>query len=125
MFLGDIRSPYGKPDRVEDFLPPANTAADIKPHLLQVLEHGRTQASHHDLNASPLTAFTYRCTGHEGFRQALQHSKRMFAGELSAFEFLKSLDPGMLKAITDACANIAISRREILLKLQIKLCQQP
>jgi hypothetical protein len=121
MFLGDIRSSYGKPDRVEDFLPLINTAADIKPELLEVFEKGRALESSNDLTASPLTAFTYRCMGHEKSLQALQQSKRMFAGELSALELLKSLDREMIRAITDACAHIAISRREALLKLQVKL----
>lgn len=121
MFLGDIRSPHGKPVCVEDFLPPAKTATDIKPELLEVLEKGRAQESSNDLTASPLTVFIYRCMGHDGSLQALQLSKCMFAGEMSAFEFLKSLDQEMIGAIADACAHIAISRREALLKLKIKL----
>ena len=121
MFLGDIRSPYGKPVRVEDFLPPAKTATDIKPDLLQVLEKGRAQESSNDLTASPLTVFTYRWMGHEGSLLALQRSKHMFAGEMPALEFLKSLNPEMIGAIADACAHIAISRREALLKLKINL----
>jgi len=121
MFLGDIRSPHGKPDRVEDFLPPAKTAMDIKPELLHILEKGRAQESSNDLTASPLTTFTYRWMGHEGSRRALEQSKRMFAGELSAFKFLKSLDREMICVIASACAQIAVSRRKALLKIQIKL----
>jgi hypothetical protein len=121
MFLGDIRSPYGKPDRVEDFLPPVDTAADIKPELLRVLEKGRALESSNDLTASPLTAFIYRCMGHGASLRALQQSKRMFAGELPAFDFLKSLDPEMTGAVINACVHIAISRREPLRKLQMKL----
>jgi len=106
---------------VEDFLPPVNIVTELKSRLLLVLEQGRAQESSNDLTASPLTAFTYRCMGHEGSLKALQQSKRMFAGELPAFEFLKGLDRKMTVAITDACAHIAISRREALLKLQGKL----
>ena len=121
MFLGDIHSPDGKPDRVEDFLPPVNFVTELKSRLLLVLEQGRAQESSSDLNASPLTAYTYRCMGHEKSVQALQQSKRMFAGELSPLEFLKSLDREMIGAIIAACAHIAISRRKALLKLQVKL----
>jgi hypothetical protein len=121
MFLGDIHSPHGKPDRVEDFLPPVNFVTELKSRLLLVLEQGRAQESSSDLTHSPLTAYIYRYMGHEGSLQALQQSKRMFAGELSALEFLKSLNPEMIKAITDACAHIAISRREALQKLQIQI----
>ena len=121
MFLGDIHNPDGKPDRVEDFLPPVSIVTELKSRLLLVLEQGRAQESSKDLNASPLTAYTYRCMGHEKSLWALQQSKRMFAGELSPLEFLKSMDREMIVAIIDACAHIAISRREALLKLQIKL----
>jgi hypothetical protein len=121
MFLGDIHSPDGKPDRVEDFLPPVNIVTELKSRLLLVLEQGRAQESNSDLNASPLTAYTYRCMGHERSLWALQQSKRMFAGELSPLEFLKNLDREMIVAIIEACAHIAISRREALLKLQTKL----
>ncbi len=121
MFLGDIRSPFGKPDRIEDFLPSTPPAPDIQPQLLQVLEQGRAQASSTDLNASPLTAFIYRTIGHEGIQRATQQSKRLFAGELSALGFLQSLDQAMIRTIVVACANIAISRRETLLQLHGKL----
>jgi len=123
MFLGDIHSPDGRPDRVEDFLPPVNFVTELKSRLLLVLEQGRAQESSSDLNASPLTAYTYRCMGHEKSMEALQQSKRMFAGELSPLEFLKGLDREMILAITDACAHIAISRREALLKLHVKLSE--
>jgi hypothetical protein len=118
MFLGDIHSPDGKPDRVEDFLPPVSIVTELKSRLLLVLEQGRARESSNDLTSSPLTAFIYRCMGHEKFLQALQQAKRMFAGELSPLEFLKSLDPEMVRAIIGACAHIAISRREALQKLE-------
>jgi hypothetical protein len=121
MFLGDIHSPDVKPDRVEDFLPPVSIVTELKSRLLYVLEQGRAQKSSNDLTASPLTAFVYRRLGHDASRQALQQAKLMFTGGLSALEFLKSLDREMIMAITEACAHIAISRREALLKLQIKL----
>ncbi|MBL6985473.1 MAG: hypothetical protein ISR72_00260, partial [Methylobacter sp.] len=125
MFLGDIRSPYGAPDRVEDFLPVVNTVADINTELLQVLEEGRAQKSCKDLTESPLTAFMYRFLGHEGTQYALQQSKRMFAGELQAFDFIKELNFDMISAIIVACAQIAISRRDALINLQGTLGQQP
>jgi hypothetical protein len=124
MFLGDIRSSHGDPDRVEDFLPSVTMAADINPELLQVLESGRVQKSCKDLTESPLTAFIYRFLGNEGALTALQQSKRMFAGELQAIEFIKELDPEMISAITNACAQIAISRRQALLNLQDMLVNQ-
>ncbi|MBF0635423.1 MAG: hypothetical protein HQK85_12285, partial [Nitrospinae bacterium] len=121
MFLGDIRSHGGKPDRAEDFLPPSKAAPDISEQLLQVLKKGRTDASNNDLNESPLTSFMYGYLGHDGTAKALRLAKRMFESELSAFDFLKGLDREMISAIIGACAKIATSRRDALLKLQTTL----
>ncbi|HEX4348854.1 MAG TPA: hypothetical protein VH251_00630 [Verrucomicrobiae bacterium] len=125
MFLGDIRGSHGKAERAKDFLPPAKKAAgDIKPQLLHVLEKGRAQESSMDLNASPLTAAIYWRMGQAGMQQTLAQAKRMFAGELSAHEFLKGLDRDLIRMITDVCAKIAISRSGRLTELQTKLAKK-
>jgi hypothetical protein len=121
MFLGDIRSHHGKPNRVEDYLPPAKVAPDIDTQLLQVLKEGRAQESINDLTVSPLTSFIYCYLGHDGTMLALRQAKRMFESELSAFNFLKGLNQEMMSSIIGACAQITASRREALLKLQIML----
>ena len=118
MLLGDIRSPYGKPDRVEDFLPPPPAdESQLDAQLLGVLEKGRAIESASDLTASPLTSYVYRSLGNDGSLRALEQAKKMFAGELSARDFLGGLDREMVRSLTQACAHIAISRREALLAL--------
>ena len=118
MLLGDIRSAYGRPDRVEDFLPlaPADESL-LDAKLLDVLEKGRSKESVSDLTASPLTAWVYRSLGVAGTEHALQQARKMFTGELPPGDFLKTLDRNMVCALTEACAHIAISRREALLAL--------
>jgi hypothetical protein len=124
MFLGDIRSLHGKPDRAKDLLPPAKKAAgDINPQLLHVLERGRAQESGMDLNASPLTAAIYWRMGQAGMQQTLAQAKRMFAGELSTQEFLQGLERDLIRMIIDVCAKIAISRSQLLTELQAKLAK--
>jgi hypothetical protein len=118
MFLGDIRSRYGRPDRVEDFLPPAPSDKVVNAVLLHVLEKGRTLQSSNDLTASPLTAFVYRYMGHEGTQQALCQAKLMFDGALHPKAFLQTLERDMVRAIIRACANIALSRKDALLALE-------
>jgi hypothetical protein len=118
MFLGDIKATSGKPDRVEDFLPPPPTTANLDPQLLAVLEEGRTRAATHDLTESPLTAFIYRSLGPNGTVNALEQSKKMLAGDLRPHDFLKALDRQMVRAVTKACAQIAVSRSEALLALE-------
>jgi hypothetical protein len=118
MFLGDIRSAYGKPDRAEDFLPAVPAIAAIDLQLVGVLERGRAKESATDLTASPLTAFIYRYLGHDGTRQALVSAKQMFAGELAALDFLGGLNRDMVRALIRACARIALSREAPLLALE-------
>ncbi len=124
MFLGDIHSSDGKPERAEDFLPKANTSADIRPELLQVFERGRSEETDLDLNASPLTAFLYRSLGHQGTLQAWRQAQHLFEGSLSPLNFLKSLDQKLVLSMIEACMHIAISRRESLLALQHTLLEK-
>jgi len=121
MFLGDIRSAYGRPDRVEDFLPEAPIHRDVDEDLLRVLEKGRTLESHNDLTASPLTAFVYRHVGYAGIRQILRDAREMYAGHLTALAFLKTLNRDMVCAVTDACARIALSRSAALREIAAQL----
>lgn len=121
MFLGDIRNRYGKPDRVEDFLPPAPVDQIINQELLNVFETGRALVSSYDLNASPLTAYVYLSMGHEGAREAFQRAREMFDGVRSPVEFLRSLDRALVLDISSACGHIAISRRDKLRALELAL----
>lgn len=117
MFLGDIRSADGLPERIEDFLPAVAPSARYNPDLLRVFEMGRSQESTNDLTTSPITAFVYRCTGHAGTVHTLALARRMFDGVLTPQAFLHSLERGMVRAIARACSHIALSRRAELLEL--------
>ena len=121
MFLGDITSSDGKPDRVEDFLPEPPSGQPIDAELLQVLQVGRALESANDLAASPLTTYLYRFMGHSRSKQTLQQARRMFDGNMSPRAFLKTLDRDMLSAVIRACARIALSRSEALLALEKNL----
>ncbi len=121
MFLGDIRSAYGKPDRAEDFLPDVAGTQPLDEQLLRVLAVGRSKESASDLTASPLTAFIYRYLGHEGTLRALQSAKQMFEGQLTPRDFLAGLNAGMVRALIRACAHIALSREAPLLALEKSL----
>jgi hypothetical protein len=118
MFLGDIRSSRGKPERVEDYLPSGPDSPALDAQLLQVLEKGRPEDSKNDLTVSPLTAYMYRCLGDAGCAQALTDARRMVLCEITPHAFLATLPPTMLARIIEACARIAISRRERLLALR-------
>ena len=114
MFLGDMHNEDGAPDRAQDFLPPAPTGRVLNPALLAVFEEGRSVQTSNDLTVSPLTAFTYQTMGTQGTLQALSQAHAMFDGTLSPKAFLQTLDPAMVRAISQACARIALSRAQSL-----------
>ena len=121
MFLGDMRSNAGMPERVEDYLPQGPSPAGLDAQLLQMLEKGRPEDVSNDLAVSPLTAFIYRSLGPQGCDAAQAASRRMLIGEISARDFLLTLDATMLRTIIDACARIAISRKDRLQQLRAAL----
>jgi hypothetical protein len=121
MFLGDIRSSRGTPERVEDYLPTGPDTPGLDAQLLLVLEKGRPEDSKNDLTISPLTAYMYRCLGDAGSTRALGVARRMVKGEVTPHAFLATLPPHMVASIIDACARIAVSRRDRLLALKSAL----
>jgi len=121
MFLGDMRSNFGMPERVEDYLPAGPSPAGLDAQLLHMLEKGRPDDLSNDLAMSPLTAYVYRCLGVQGCDDALTSSRRMLKGEISPREFLLTLPPIMLQTVIDACARIAISRKDKLKQLRSAL----
>jgi hypothetical protein len=124
MFLGDIRSTFGTPERVEDFLPAGPQAQGLDTQILQVLEMGRPADSRSDLTISPLTAYMYRCLGVAGSAEALVNAQQMTNGALPPAQFLATLPSDMLDNMIDACARIAISRRDSLILLKASLKKQ-
>lgn len=121
MFLGDIHSSYGQPERIEDYLPTTDNRNDLDPQLLQMLDQSRAANTRHDLTMSPLSAFVYRKLGPAGSSAAWTQARRMVNGEVTPREFLAGLPSDVLGAVISACARIAVSRRERLLALQAEL----
>ncbi|MEO7108072.1 MAG: hypothetical protein ABIZ09_16980 [Rhodoferax sp.] len=121
MFLGEIRSAYGRPERVEDYLPEIPVSCDVNPDLLRLFDIGRTLESANDLTASPITAFVYRSIGDKGTLMALAQARKMFNASLPPIAFLRSLNRDMVRAIVRACMHISLSRRDALLALDHSL----
>lgn len=120
MFLGDIANPAGKPIRAEHYLPQAPEAAALNRELLEAFQKGRSQAASYDLTVSPLTAFIYQHLGSEGTRAGFSAVQRMSGGDLTPLEFLQQLKPPMVRALINACSQIAVSRQTALRTLKQK-----
>lgn len=110
MFLGDIRSEFGTPATVQDYLGVLPVARSIDESLMRVLVHGRNKDSSNDLTASPLSAYVYRALGTQGMESLLADAKRYFKAELSALAFLQLQDAALVANLAKACARIALSR---------------
>lgn len=121
MFLGDIRSDDGRPDRVEDFLPDPPNSAALNSELLRVFEKGRTLESSNDLTTSPITAFVYRYMGDRGIDAALEKARDMFDSAITPLAYLQTLNRNMVCDIIRASASIAPSRRDALRVLEQQL----
>lgn len=114
MLLGDLRGSDGPPLRAEDLLPELPPAADLDPDLLRVLQYGRARESRNDLTASPLSAYVYAALGDRASQQVLAAAREMFSGALTPQDFLAYLPPAIVGNLGRACAEISISRRELL-----------
>jgi hypothetical protein len=124
MFLGDVRSAMGDPERVEDYLPSGPQTQGLDTQILHVLEHSRPADSRTDLTISPLTAYMYRSLGVAGSTAALEQAQQMARGALQPAQFLATLPPQMLGPVIDACARIARSRQSKLVSLKSSLLGQ-
>ena len=113
LFMGDIGA-QEKGSRLEDYLPAYSPPAGLRlDHTLHdLLAHGRASASSFDLQNSPLSLYIYLHLGADGFRDFLEAAQKMFAGSLSARDFLDSLPGQMVATVAEGCAQMAFTRRE-------------
>ncbi len=112
--MGGIPTPGAVPQlRVEAWLPePAHLPVD--PELQGLLAQGRSSASRFDTAPSPLAAFLHASLGEERTVLGLEEARSWWAGQTSAWAFLRAqpLDPVL--HIAEAAAHIADTRAEAL-----------
>ncbi len=103
--------------RLEHHLPSLPVVSGLEPVLRRLLEGGRTTSSSFDTAPSPLAAFLYCALGEEAMTQGYLASKRWWAGELTAPQYLRSLPPVTTRAIAMAAVELATTRAETLRSL--------
>ncbi len=115
LFLGGIEGGKGS-SRIDYYLPdiPSTSSVDEGSTIFGLLSFERATATSFDMQNSPLSLFIYRCLGPENVRQLLPVAKAMFAGRLDAPTFLAHIPTPVIVAVAEACAELAITRREAL-----------
>jgi hypothetical protein len=121
MFIGDIRhsGSFQAIERAEDYLPAITVSEELEydEAVLRLLEFGRASELDFDTQNAPFSYFVYASIGKEKNQLYLQAARKMFKGEISCQEYLTQMDARTRTAIAQACAQVAISRREALLAL--------
>lgn len=121
MFAGDMRKngSFQSSERVEDYLPAVTLSSELEyqDDVLKLLEFGRNSALDFDTQNAPVSYFVYASIGREKNQHYLQNARQLFKGEISYREYLASIDAKTRAAVAQACAQVAISRREALLAL--------
>ncbi len=116
LFMGGMEEREGT-RRMDTYLPSIASipTVDETSTLFGLLAFGRASSSSFDLQNSPLSLFIFRLLGWDVAETLLMEAKRMFAGEIEAETFLERVPAGIVVAVARACAEMAITRREVLL----------
>ncbi len=126
LFMGGIPEPGGPAmRRIEHHLPSLPLAEGLSPVLRRLLEGGRSTASSFDTSPSPLAAFLYGALGEAQTVKGYEDSKRWWAGELSAVDFLRAQPAHTTRGIALAAVEIATTRADSLRAIAATLGSKP
>lgn len=118
LFMGDLPREGEQVQRLEQLLPEVEVPGWLDPAstIYTLLASGRESSASFDLRTAPLTLFLYKRLRPEEQERSLERAREMFAGRLSAQDFLASLDRGVVSAIAKASAAMALTRGKLLLR---------
>jgi len=117
LFMGDLPDPGRPRERLEDHLPePGPPCTEADPEVFTLLHEGRRSASRFDIKNSPLTALIYGRMGEAGVGRLNQSGDRHMDNVYAA-RVLECMPKDLLQEIVLACARIATTRTERLLRL--------
>ncbi len=122
LFTGDVPREATSFKRIESYLPEvedANPWIDRSSIIYHLLEVGRAGEINFDTKNSPLSLFVYKSLEPDKRSKAFDSAKSMFAGKISALDFLRSVDRSVVQAIAYASAQMVYTRREKLLNLPL------
>jgi len=117
LFMGDIQANVETQQRLENYLPTVTspTSLYLNSVVYRLLADGRSGQSQFDLQNAPLALYLYKCLGSGGCEALLPDVQEMFEGKRTATDFLTAIDPSVIAAIAQACAEMVLTRRDLLI----------
>jgi hypothetical protein len=110
----DLQSESKQSLRYQDFLqqPFEPAPIDNTSILYKLFFEGRPAETAFDMKTSPLALFLYTTLKQLEINRLVELARKMFDNELHPYQFLREINPPVLAAITDVCAQMVITRRE-------------
>jgi hypothetical protein len=98
----------------QDFLeqPVEQPLVDTTSILYTLFYEGRPAETAFDLKTSPLALFLYTTLERSEINRLLDLAHKMFDDETHPYQFLREINPPILVAITNACAEMVLTRRD-------------
>lgn len=127
LFMGDIPRDGLNIKRLEYYLPELDDPAwaDRNSALYKVFDESPASESSFDLKNSPLPLFVFKSVSPERLSVYLEKAEAFHAGRLLANDFLKALDPSLVRPIALASAIMVFTRRQALLQFASEDHSQP
>jgi hypothetical protein len=114
LFSEDLQSENGQSLHYKDFLKQTiePLKVDSTSILYKLFYEGRPSETAFDMKTSPLALFLYSTLERVEINRLIELAQKMFDNELHPYQFLREINPPVLAAIADACAQMVITRRE-------------
>ena len=118
LFMGDIPRQGVSIKRIEYYLPELDDSpwVDHNSIIYQLLDSGRSSDTSFDMKNSPLSLFIYKAIPPEQITLYLHRAQDLYRGVLSPAEFLKGIDPLIVRPIARASSIMVFTRRQALLQ---------
>ncbi|MBN2149553.1 MAG: hypothetical protein JW726_19355 [Anaerolineales bacterium] len=114
LFMGDVLRDQEDEKGLEDYLPHVEIPVSVNPQsrVYRLLHAGRATQSDFDLKNSPLTLFILKSLGSEKASRCMEYALEMFAGKITAQEFLRHIDPWVVGSVAQASAYMVPTRSD-------------
>jgi hypothetical protein len=114
LFSEDLQSESRQILHYQDFLqqPIEPALIDNTSILYKLFFEGRPEETAFDMKTSPLALFLYTTLEQFEINRLVELARKMFDNELHPYQFLREINPPVLAAITEACAQMVVTRRE-------------